>query len=92
MESYLKGRQKAQRFQVKVPPQKDSGLDALAPANEEPEQIVRAEPAQDAELPPDAPDVDLVMRKGVVRRIIIHMPDGNRLELDCVYPGDEEEE
>ncbi|MFA5256885.1 MAG: hypothetical protein WC360_01935 [Opitutales bacterium] len=89
MESYLKGRPKAQNFQVKLPPNKDSGLDALKSSEPEPEQCVHAEAGPDAV---NAPDVDLVMRKGVVRKIIIRMPDGNRLELDCIYEGEEEDQ
>jgi hypothetical protein len=89
MESYLKGRQKTQRFHVKVPATKDSAAAALkgkAAGNEE--ETVRAEAAPEAG---DAPDVDLVMRGGVVRRIVVHLPGGTRLELDCIYEGEEEE-
>jgi len=89
MESYLKGRSKAQNFQVKIPPNKESGLDALKASDTEPEQCIRAEPEPDVL---NAPDVDLIVRKGVVRKIIIRMPDGKRLELDCVYEGEDEDD
>lgn len=89
MDSYLKGRQKTQRFHVKVPTSKDSAAAALkgkASGNEE--ETVRAE--ADTEVG-EAPDVDLVMRGGVVRKIVVHLPGDTRLELDCVYEGEEEE-
>ncbi len=90
MDSYLKGREKAQRFHVKVAAKPDTGLDALKAASAaEQDIIVRAEAAPGTTIQ-DMPDVDLIMREGVVRRIVIHLEDGRRLELDCVYPGDED--
>jgi len=68
---------------------KDSALGAAKTHEPEPEDVVRAKAEQDAA---DAPEVDLVVRKGVVRKIIIHMPEGKQLELDCVYEGEEEDE
>lgn len=83
MESYLKGRPKTQKFTANLSaPKNASALNA----NEDAEKVVRAQAAPDVV---DAPDVDLVVRDGVVRKIIIHMPDGNIMELECDY-GDEE--
>lgn len=86
MDSYLKGRAKAQRFHAAIPAGAEAAKPALRQKEPEKEDIVRAVPEPDVV---NAPDVDLVVREGVVRRIIIHMPDGTRLELDCTY-GDEE--
>ena len=83
MDSYLKGRPKAQKFTANLSSQKDA-----LPAGEDAEKTVRAKPAPGVT---DAPDVDLVVRHGVVRKIVIHMPDGNILELECEY-GDEASE
>ena len=87
MDSYLKGRQKAQLFHANIPITKDAANLALKKKELEVENIVRAEPKKEAA---DAPQVDMVLRNGVVRKIIIHMPDGNRLELECSYKDDEE--
>jgi hypothetical protein len=86
MDSYLKGRTKTQRFHAAIPAGAEAAKSALRQQEPEKEDIVRAEPEPGVE---NAPDVDLVVRDGVVRRIVIHMKDGTRLELDCTY-GDEE--
>jgi hypothetical protein len=79
MESYLKGRSKTQKFTALIPSQNNPS--ALAQGREE-EATVRATPAPDVT---NAPDVDLVMQNGIVKKIVIHMPDGNVLELECEY-------
>ncbi|HNX05287.1 MAG TPA: hypothetical protein PKI32_07275 [Opitutales bacterium] len=86
MDSYLKGRPKAQRFHANLPSPK-AAQGGIPDAGKDKEEIVRAEPEADVV---NAPDVDLVMKDGVVRRIVIHLEDGRRLELDCTYEGDEE--
>jgi hypothetical protein len=87
MDSYLKGRSKAQRFHAAIPsPKNAAGLPAAKTVDE---KIVRAESEEGVE---NAPQVDLVLRGGVVRRIVVHLEDGRRLELECSYEGDEEEE
>jgi hypothetical protein len=92
MESYLKGRQKAQKFHVAIPASKDSAAAALKAAKHQiaEEEVVHAEPVDEAAAP-DAPEVDLVMKEGVVQRIIVHLPNGQRLELECVYDEPEAE-
>ncbi len=87
MDSYLKGRTKAQRLHVAIPAAKNAA--GLAGARQKKEEIVRAEPDEGVE---NAPEVDLVLRDGVVRQIVIHLEDGRRLELACRYEGDPEEE
>lgn len=77
MDSYLKGRPKTQKFTANLPAPKT----ALNKGSEE-DELVRATPAPDAV---DAPDVDLVLHDGIVQKIVIHMPDGNVLELECEY-------
>lgn len=79
MESYLKGRSKTQKFTALIP--SPNSPSALAQGSDE-DATVRATPAPDVV---NAPDVDLVMHGGVVRKIVIHMPDGNILELECEY-------
>lgn len=86
MDSYLKGRQKAQRFHASIPAPK-SAANALTDAAGDEEEIVHAEPEPGVV---NAPEVDLVMKDGVVRRIVIHLEDDRRLELDCTYEGEEE--
>lgn len=86
MDSYLKGRSKAQRLHVAIPAAKNAP--GLAGAKQKKEEIVRAEPDAGVE---NAPEVDLVLRDGVVRKIVIHLEDGRRLELACHYEGEEEE-
>jgi hypothetical protein len=87
MDSYLKGRQKTQRFHVAIPAQKPAAkVDKNDKEREEDETVVKAVPAPDVT---DAPQVDLVVRDGAVRRIVIHLEDGKKLELDCVYEGEE---
>ena len=85
MDSYFKGRTKTQRFHVAVPTKKTStkenaGANTNAP--DEDETIVQAVAEPSVR---DAPQVDLVLRDGAVRRIVIHLEDGRKLELDCVY-------
>jgi hypothetical protein len=80
MDSYLKGRPKTQKFTANFPAQK-SGGSALNPQVDE-DEIIHAKPAPDVN---EAPDVDLVLHDGVVKKIVIHMPDGKILELECEY-------
>ena len=86
MDSYLKGRAKTQRFHAAIPAPKNGQKSPQEKQREQQaETVVRAEAEPDVV---DAPDVDLVLRGGVVQRIVIHMPDGKRLELDCEYEGE----
>jgi hypothetical protein len=85
MDSYLKGRPKTQRFHANIPAPKGGAHAALNQKEPEPEDIVRAKPEPGVE---NAPLIDMIMREGVVRRIIIHMQDGQRLELECQYEDD----
>jgi hypothetical protein len=83
MDSYLKGRPKTQRFHAAIPAQKSGAKTAQEKKQDQAdESIVRAQ-AEPGVV--NSPDVDLVVRGGAVRRIVIHMPGGNRLELDCEY-------
>jgi len=76
MESYLKGRKQQHRYSAGLPmPKADAGDNGE-------EDIISAETMPAAA---GAPPVDLVLRDGLVRRIIVHLPDGQRLELDCEY-------
>lgn len=79
MESYLKGRKTTQVYRAKLPPPKKNAEQAQE------EEVIAAEPMPDAG---PAPAVDLVMREGVVQRIIVHLPGGQRLELECEYDGE----
>lgn len=85
MDSYLKGRPKAVRLHANIPPQK---LPQPPRGKNQPEeeQVIEAETEPGVT---NAPKVDLVMRDGAVRRIIIHLEDGRQLELDCLYEGEE---
>ena len=78
MESYLKGRKQAHRFKAHLPTPKAQA----SPAGAVEETVIAAEAVPEALA---APDVDLVLRDGIVRRIIVHLPDGQRLELECDY-------
>ena len=87
MDSYSKGRPRTQRFHVAMPSQKTpSKTDKKEDFPEEGETVVKAVP--DAPVK-NAPQVDLVMREGAVRKIVIHMEGGMKLELDCVYEDEE---
>jgi len=81
MESYLKGRPKTQKFTATIPSAKSSA-NASQDKDGNEDAVVRAKPAPDVT---NAPDVDLVLHEGTVRKIVIHMPDGNILELECEY-------
>jgi hypothetical protein len=81
MEDFLKGRKETQRFRVNLPKPKPGSPPKTAREGGA-QEVVRAEKMEDAS---SAPDVDLVMREGVVRTIIVHLPDGRRLELECDY-------
>lgn len=81
MDSYLKGRPKTQKFTANIPAQKNAAKTALNQGMEE-NEVVRATPAPNVT---EAPDVDLVLHDGIVQKIVIHMPDGNVLELECEY-------
>ena len=80
MDSYLKGRPKTQKFTASIPSQKNGGS-ALNQQTDE-DEVIHAKPAPDVR---EAPDVDLVMHDGVVKKIVIHMPEGKILELECEY-------
>jgi hypothetical protein len=87
MDSYLKGRPKTQKFTANIPSPKNAAKAALNQGEEE-DKVVRATPEPDVR---NAPDVDLVLHEGVVQKIVIHMPDGNILELACEYEAESPE-
>lgn len=80
MESYLKGRKQTHRYNAHLPAPHARANDNNGEAGEE--EVIAAEALPDAV---NAPAVDLVMRDGVVCTIIIHLPDDQRLELECDY-------
>jgi hypothetical protein len=86
MDSYLKNRPKTQRFHVAIPaPKNKSKADKKNAADDECETVVKAVPAPAVK---NAPQVDLVMRDGAVRKIVIHLEGGNKLELECEYEAE----
>jgi hypothetical protein len=83
MDSYLKGRPKSQRFHAAIPsPKNPAKADKKDDSPAEDETIVKAVPVPAVK---NAPQVDLVVRDGAVRKIVVHLEGGNKLELDCVY-------
>jgi hypothetical protein len=85
MESYFKGRAKTQRFHVAIPTQKNAPKKA---SDKNEDSASKDETVVTASVSPavkNAPQVDLVMKNGEVSRIVIHLDDGRKLELDCVY-------
>lgn len=84
MKHFLEGRKETSRFKVSLPARALPKEPSKQSLNED--TVVRADRMPD--LAPDAPEVDLVVRNGQVRQIIVHLPDGQRLELDCEYEGE----
>lgn len=85
MKHFLEGRRETARFKVPLPASRVLPKDNMRQKQEE-ETVVRADRMPD--LAPEAPEVDLVVRNGQVRQIIVHLPDGQRLELDCEYDSE----